>query len=613
MRVPGVRSARLQWVVGALVLCVLAADSAVLAAREVPPLGVPYSVALEQHLVEEHPAAKAERERLREDAILALFQRRADAVLARDKAAFLATLDDTDEEFVRRQGQVFDSLGLLDFASWRYRMRDETYSLSSIDWERYDDFDDVVLPVLTLHYQLKGFDKRPVIRRLVYTVVRDGDEWLIANDRDLQDTTTSGTSARRDPWENGPIVVKKSANGIVIGHPEDADAIDSIQKEIESAVKHVSSHVGKAWGEKTVVILPANDEELQYLLENPQADFEFAAVARAEFTSLSEDLLGQYAGARVVINPDNFDAGSDFNTLLIRHEITHVAMFERTGPLTPRWLVEGIAEWVANDGASYPTTRLAGAMADLVEDEGVPQHLPLDSDFGLIDDAGVGYNAGWLLCRYIAQRYGAKALLRFYDRMGDRTGLDKPGDKLDTVLRSVLKTNEAALLKAWRPYVQAAVGDVSELVAAPKGPYKADGVSRASSGELAEDWDVDVKAIDDAGFERAVQGGWYQGPAPREATRLVTNVVVVARDEAGARRIAELAQREYRKYDSGTPIPNGRLYLLGYENYVGAIAVVTTGITTYEVTVLYRQYTGDPRPDARALAAAQLKALTTVP
>lgn len=620
MRVVGVVRARLRrvnddvrvkWVVGWLVLCVLGAGSAVLSSREVPPLGVPFSVAVEQHLVEEHPADKAERERLREDALREVFKRRADAVLKRDRAAFLADLDDTDEEFVKRQEQVFDSLGKLDFASWEYRVKDDSYSVGSIDWEPYDRFDDLALPVLTLHYQLKGFDKRPVVRRVVYTVVRDGERWLIANDRDLQATTTSGTDVRQDPWENGPITVAKTRTGIVIGHPDDADAIAGIQKEVESAVKHVSSYVGTKWGERTVVILPANHDELQYLLENPDVPFEFAAIARAESTALDDEFGGQFAGTRVVINPDNFSAGSSFNRLLIRHEITHVAMFERTGPLTPKWLVEGIAEWVGNAGSDLPPTRLAGALADLVEEEGVPQHLPLDSDFGILGEAGVGYNAGWLLCRYIETRYGRPALLRFYDAMGSRTGLDKPGEKLETALRSVLKTDEARLLRDWRPYVKASVGDVTTLLRAPGKPYREDDISRLDARSIGRAREVQEKALRDAGMERAAEGVWYQG-SDSAPSKVVTTLAVVSRDLAGARKVTAAFEAMYRKYDSGTPIPNGRLYLvrvtINDKDYVDAVAVMTAGIVTYELAVSYEIYSGDPTAEARRLAAAQYAA-----
>jgi len=599
---------RAAWVVGALLLSTLAADSAVLAAREVPAFGMPVSVAVDQKVVEEDEAAAAERERQRADAVRAMFARRATAIMKRDRAAFMADVYRGDAEFVTRQEQVFDSLAKLDFASWEYRPREETYAISNLaDWHRYERLDDVALPVLTLHYQLEGFDKRPVVRRVVYTVVRRGSRWMIANDRDLQESTSSGTSVRRDPWENGPIVVARGAHGLVIGH--DAEDVAAIQKEVESAVRHVSAHVGKAWGEKTVVILPADHEELEYVLENPDVPFQFAAIAHPEYTTLDDERRGQYAGSRVVIEPDGFNASSSFNRLLIRHELTHVALFERTGPLSPRWLVEGIADWVGNDGSDLSTTRLAGALARQVDSQGVPNYLPLDSDFGYIGEAGVGYDSAWLLCRYIASRWGPAALLRLYDRMGNRTGLTRPGEKLGNELRAVLRTDETALLKAWRPYVRAAVGGPGEVFAKPAGRYREVDTGGIDAAAVARQHDIRTAAL--KGMDHGLIGVWVVGDE-ESPDRLLLSTAVIARDEAAARAMPGLLATRYVGDDAGTPIPNGRLYDIDAEYhgryYSSAIAIVRAGIVTYEIRVL--SSTGDPSAEVRALAAAQVRTAT---
>lgn len=613
MRVRGAAAARLPWVVGALVMSTLALDSAVMADRQVPRAPrerLPVAVAVEEKKLAETDGEAAARKSARDDAVNAMFDRRAKAVLARDKAAFLADLDPADTEFVRRQGEVFDSLAKLDFASFDYRLREDTYSVSSIDWRKYGRVADIALPVQTLHYQLEDFDKRPVVRRVVYTVVRRGDRWTIANDRDLEATTSSGTSARRDPWENGPIVVARSKNGLVIGHPDDADKIESIQREVESAVKHVSDRVGTAWGERTVVILPSDHAELQHILESPSVPYEFAAVADAEYTTLNEEATaGSFAGSRVVINPANFNAASSFNRLLIRHELTHVAMFERTGPLTPRWLVEGIAEWVSHAGSDLPTTTLAGPLPYLVDEEGVPDYLPLDSDFGIIGEAGVGYASGWLLCRYIADRWGDKALLKFYDAMGTPTGLDKPGEKLDTVLRSVLKTDEAALLRAWRPYVKASVGSPELLFSEAPG-YDNDYSTTTNVSEIAEDHGLKTKELQDLGVERAAEAQWWKGKSD-DPERFVYAQVAISRHSRNGDRLARMMARSYERFDDGEDIPGGRLYIVTKpaekRRYAMAIAIVRSGLLVYEIRVLYPERT-DPRPEARRLAAAQLKA-----
>lgn len=589
-------------VVGACALAVLAGDTAVMAARQAKP-AVPISVAVEQHTVTESSAAASKRATAREAAIKAMFDRRAKAVTGRDRAAFLRDVDDTDRAFAARQAELFASLGKLDFASWSYEEeRDASYSVGSINWRAYPGVDDVWLPVLHLTYQIKGFDRHPVERRVVYTIVRRGKTWSIANDRDLADTTSLGTDVRVDPWENGPIEVAKTAHSLVIGHPDDKSAIAGIQREMENAVKHVSSFTGAAWGQKVVVILPKDHDELEYVLENPDVPFEFAAVAHPEITEDGTEI----AGARVVINPDNFTPGSSFNRRLIRHELTHVALFSRTGPLSPRWLVEGIAEYVGNSGATQPTATLASALADLVDAKGVPDYLPLDSDFGILDDAGVGYDSGWLLCRYVAQHYGRAALFTLYDEMGSRSGLSSPGTKLDGALKKVLHVDQAGLLKAWRPYVRAAVGDLTDLLVAPGKGYTLEDTGRISTETLAKEKGLKTGDLDRTRMERAAQGVWFTGDTD-DPSRIVVSTYVVGADESSAASVATTLAKQYLPYHSGNAIPHGKLYLVSISihdrRYNEAVAILRNGILVIEVRVAMDTFS-DPSGEARRIAAA---------
>jgi len=600
------------WGLLAIALAILMADVAVLADRRggnAVASGLPLSVAVEKQLAEEKPAAAARRAAERDKAIDAMFARRADAVRKRDLAAFLADVDPTQDEFRTRQREVFTSLRRLDFDHWSYERKTDSYSPGSIDFERYGSIDDLWLPVLILRYRLKGFDEGQVGRRIVYTVVERDDRWYIAGDDDLEDITSSGTSVRVDPWENGPIVVSRGPHSLVIGHPDDRKAIGSIRREVEEAVAHVTRYVGrKKWSRKVVVVLPTDDEELDAILENPTTYYDFAAVARPLATMPRGDGNREFAGSRVVINPDGFDAKSDFTTHLIRHEITHVAMFDRVGPLTPKWLVEGVAEYVGNAGSRYPAEVLAAELTESVAKSGVPETLPTDSDFGLINDAGIGYNSAWLLCRYIASRYGVAKLLRFHDAMGTLTGLDKPGEKLPRALRGVLGTNETTLLAGWRQYVRAAVADLSKLFLKPGAPFKEADRGRLTVSDLAEQKGLTKARLTAARVERTSVALWYDGPSKAPRRRLL-GTLIVSTDEAGAAAVERMMTDRLRPFDSvGQPIPHGRIFYVGTEiggqHYNETIAVLRAGTLVMEVRVAVPG-TGDSSADTRRFAAAQ--------
>lgn len=606
--------ARVSWLLAATVLVTLAGDSAVLARRQQKP-AVPTSVAVEQHLVTESARTAARRANERDRAIRDLFFRRAQAVRGRDRAAFLGVVDPKARDYRAEQEQVFDSLGKLEFAEWTYTPRpDESYSVTSIDWQKYAGAEDLWLPVLTLRYQLAGFDAKPVGRRVVYTVVRRDGRWYIGDDRDLENVTSSGTSVRVDPWENGPIVVQHTKHGLVIGHPKDAGAIRTVMTEVESAIAHVRRFVGRGWGEKVVVVLPADHDELNRVLENPQVPFDFAAVAKPLPTLPADDFsFRELAGTRVVINPEHFRAGDPFTRVLIRHEMTHVATFARTGPLTPKWLIEGLAEYVGESGGPFSTANVGGDLGVYVDEHGVPNHLPSESDFGRLNEAGVGYASGWLLCRYIADRWGVKALLRLYDAAGDLRGNGLPGEQLDRALRRVLHVDEAALLRGWRPYVRAAVADLSKLLVKPGGKYTLDDDSELDPGDLAYLYDVKVKRVDAIGAERGAVAIWNVGDEDKPRKRMLASLIV-SRDEHGAAEMETIVAARYRKYDpSGRPIPHGRLYSLGQQvggqHYNKYVAVLRAGTVVIEVAVLVPGF-GVAAGEAQALAERQYAEIT---
>jgi hypothetical protein len=605
---PSTRS-RLSWLLAALALSTVAADSAVMARRQAVP-AVPLSVAVERNLVRQSSAAAAKYVARRDTALRALFDSRAAAVTARGRKAFLAGVDPKAKAYGAEQAQVFDNLAMLDFASWSYEPTGDSYSPTGIDFAKYHA-DDVWLPVLLLRYQLKGFDQRPVGRRVVYTVVRRGSRWYVANDADLEAGTTSGTSVRIDPWESGPIVVRHSPHGLVIGHPKDAAAVDGIVREVESAVRHVSSYVGRGWGEHVVIVLPADQNELEHVLENPDVPFEFAAVARPEYTDPRDDQLGLFAGSRVVVNPTNFAPEAASNRMLIRHEMTHVATFSRNGPLSPKWLIEGLAEYVGNAGSTFAVERLGGDLGDLIDKQGPPTGVPGNSAFGVLGDAGVAYNQSWLLCRYIASKWGRAALLRLYDAMGTRTGLDHPGSKLADSLREVLHVDEATLIRGWRPYARAAVADLSKILVTPGGAYREDDRGEIDAVDLATQKSLDAGRLTRLGLERGAEGYWYVGPTAKP-DKLAVETLVVGHDETAAAALERLLAGRYTAFDrTGVAIPHGRMYFVGIAingaHYNQTVAIVRAGILVVEVRVAVPGY-GDPGAEARALAARQYAA-----
>ena len=75
-----------------------------------------------------------------------------------------------------------------------------------------------------------------------------------------------------------------------------------------------------------------------------------------------------------------------------------------TDPTTPRWIVEGFAEYVANLGTGQPVPVAAAELRDEVAAGRTPSALPADTAFATTGDrlASV-YEQAWLACRLIAR------------------------------------------------------------------------------------------------------------------------------------------------------------------------------------------------------------------
>jgi len=74
------------------------------------------------------PRALTEREIQHRDFVVrSTLKKRARAVLAHDRKAFLADVDRRDETFVRDQERLFENLSQLEFDGWRYHLTKDGY------------------------------------------------------------------------------------------------------------------------------------------------------------------------------------------------------------------------------------------------------------------------------------------------------------------------------------------------------------------------------------------------------------------------------------------------------------------------------------------------------
>lgn len=137
---------------------------------------------------------------------------------------------------------------------------------------------------------------------------------------------------------------------------------------------------------------------------------------------------------------------------MLRHEITHLASAAATADITPRRLVEGLADYVGllPSGQSVPAAAAGLRTADRAGL--VPTHLPDDAAFATAGaDVARVYEQSWLACRLIGGTVGQRGLVRFYRAVG--TALAPRDQALAGALRRVLRTTPAGFTSAGVGYL----------------------------------------------------------------------------------------------------------------------------------------------------------------
>ena len=394
------------------------------------------------------PTAPTLRAPERAAAVRQLLQQRSRAVLQRDRAAFVATVDPSATELVQRQAATFDALAAVPLSTWDYDLG----ATSSPPDERLDrryGRGRWWAPEVTLRYALDGFDERPVaVDHHLTFALRDG-RWLLAADDDF---ALQGRATPRAIWDRGPLVAVRGDGVLVLGHPGQQALLDQVAVQTAAAVPRVTAAWGP-WRGRVVVLVPADTSELAGLLGSTGDLSRIAAVATAELRGGQ----GEYdpAGDRVLVNPETFAGlGAVGRRVVLTHEVTHVATRRASGPAVPGWLAEGFADLVGYTGVDLPLSVTAADLAAEVRAGRLPAALPSDVDFeGASPRLSQAYQGAWLAVRLLDERHGRAALLRFYRAVGARRGVPS-ATVVEEALRAELGTTTAALTADWRASLQ---------------------------------------------------------------------------------------------------------------------------------------------------------------
>lgn len=367
------------------------------------------------------------------------------ALVARDRAAFLAAVDPTAPEFMASEAALFDRFAGVPLADWSYVLG--RYPCQPTLDPRFERYGAPVLAIeVQIGYQLAGIDPEPTYADRVLTIVDRGDGWTIGSDADRPELNTAFPA---EIWEFGPVVATAGSHGTVFAHPGNAEQVAGYVALVDQAVSMVSAVWGTDWSQQVAVVAPETAEEMAALIGEP-ITVDFDAVADADAVDLDEGIAFRQ---RVIVDPEavvRLDAAEEL--LLLAHEITHIASAGTTASATPIWMIEGLAEYVSLRDSGWSPAARAWTLADEVRAGAIPADLPTDADFADPNRYVQAYDMAWLACQLIAERVGPEGLVRMYRAVGD--GAD-PARTVDSWLQTELGLSRADFVATWQQYLVA--------------------------------------------------------------------------------------------------------------------------------------------------------------
>ena len=376
-----------------------------------------------------------------------LLDRHGAALLARDRTAFLADLDASPAaaRYRAAQAATFDNVAGVPLAAWSYRITAPVTggSVLADAAGRYGTA--ILIARVAFRYQLRDADPAPTAHDVWLTFVRRSGRVLVASDADL---VGEGGASWHGPWDFGRVVARRGAASLVLAHPADDARLAGVAEVADNAVAAVSGVWGSGWSRRAVVIVAGSQDEMR-AITGATGGSDPAAETVADDADAS-------TGLRVVINAAQISRLSVVGLrLVVRHEVTHVATWALTqaSQTLPTWLIEGLADYVANLGSGQPVTVAAGELRAEVASGKIPAALPANDEF---TRGGTRlpqvYEEAWLACRLIAARAGQDALVRLYRRVATSAG--SPQATLDAALRGTLSLSTAQFTARWRQYVR---------------------------------------------------------------------------------------------------------------------------------------------------------------
>ena len=205
-----------------------------------------------------------------------------------------------------------------------------------------------------------------------------------------------------------------------------------VRGDMDDAARAVKQFWGDDWTREIAILVTGSDAQfIEDAGLDPQRQWtDIAAVAVADEVDFDRR---RASGQRIVLAPGASGMTDAALRIVLTHELFHLAARTETALDAPRWLTEGVADFVARPGVPLPP----GAAATTA--------LPSDAELDATGPArSAGYDRAWWFARFVADSYGVDGLRRLYEQACG------PGHgDFATAVRTALGTDLADLQIRW--------------------------------------------------------------------------------------------------------------------------------------------------------------------
>ncbi|ORB71958.1 hypothetical protein [Mycobacterium scrofulaceum] len=221
------------------------------------------------------------------------------------------------------------------------------------------------------------------------------------------------------------------------GGPAGDRLLSRVASAIGGAINAVEAFWGADWSREIPVVAAHTDEEFRAAAGGGPAA-QWADIAAVTVVDRVDAAHRVAIGERIVFAPGAANMTAGALRIVLTHELFHYAARVDTAPDAPRWLTEGVADFVARPTTPVPADGLP-----------VPLTLPSDAD---LDAPGsqrsLAYDRAWWFARFVADTYGAAKLRDLYLAACGPGRTDVP-----TAVHDVLATEVPGLLVRWHEWL----------------------------------------------------------------------------------------------------------------------------------------------------------------